>query len=256
MIYVGTTDPKSTPEIEHRSSLLSAVTFEARTPIDTRHIVPAEAWRRTTEEWGGRWEWSFPIVTAYEFIPFPDARRIMPKTYSQLGQLTNLGRCVTIDPGEIQGLLHLDVYLKPLKLQQAVTNALLLNADDRDVQRALSALALSIQDRISRSELERSGYNPVRTGPNISDVVQSLNGLWGGAQSGQCKLCGAAIQPKAANRLMRPSADRVDSSNKAYELANMQLTHLGCTTRSSAVVSLAENKCRVRDVEFFRDGFA
>ena len=233
VIYIGTTDPNATPNAEHRSRLLSAVTFEPRTPIDTRQIVSPQSWEETTSKWGVRWEWSFPVLDAYEFKPFPDARAVLGKTYAQLGQISMLGRCVEVDLGERGALLDQLVFRKRLRIQSAAQQASLLNSDDPDVRRALSSLALGIQQRIEQSEKERIGRSPVRAGPNLSDLIISLNAKWK-EQGGVCALCGGPLIPNGANRLLQPSPDRIDSANKSYAASNLHLTHLGCNLAKSS----------------------
>lgn len=101
------------------------------------------------------------------------------------------------------------------------------------LKRALSQLAISIQQRIQLSGHEKSGLHPQRKGPNLSDLIDALNKKWA-EQEGRCLLCNQAMQIETKNPLLRPSPDRIDSSKKTYDPGNVHLTHLGC--------NLAKNK--------------
>lgn len=68
VLFVGTGDPDKTGNINHRQRLLSVGVVEPRTPITTKDIVPAESWEDSTRKWGERWEWSLPILKAYDVI--------------------------------------------------------------------------------------------------------------------------------------------------------------------------------------------
>ena len=52
---------------------------------------------------------------------------------------------------------------------------------------------------------------------------------WTVNQSGKCALChGPLTAETRTHRMLQPSADRIDSSNGAYDSANLQVTHLAC----------------------------
>jgi hypothetical protein len=73
VVYVGTGDPEKTELRKHRQRLLSVLSVEPRAPISTRDLVPSDVWERTIRRWGVRWEWSLPIITAYDVAGFPRA---------------------------------------------------------------------------------------------------------------------------------------------------------------------------------------
>jgi hypothetical protein len=68
---------------------------------------------------------------------------------------------------------------------------------------------------------------------NFSDLFNLLNELWR-RQRGSCSLCGGRIVPGEENPLLRISADRIDSINKAYTAGNVHLTHVGCNLAKSS----------------------
>lgn len=245
VVYIGTQDPEATERPEHRGRLLCAVTFEPNAPISTRQIVSAGAWAKAVEKWGLRWEWSFPVIEAYTFIaPLPEARVITPHTYAALGKLTALGRCVPVDPRDLAALLSTPLLATKLQLSDAVSNAVIMNPEDPDLRRALSQMAMAIEQRILDSGRERVGSHPVRQGPNLSDVLAVLGRKWRD-QAGICRLCERPIRPASANRLLRPSPDRIDSTLKTYATENLHITHLGC--------NLAKNDASMDDWTEFLD---
>lgn len=113
-----------------------------------------------------------------------------------------------------------------------------VGSSDEDLRRLLSRLALSIQQRIEASGELRVGQNPLRKGPNLSDILAALNTKWT-EQSGRCQLCGGLIPLNPSNRLLQLSPDRIDSTAKTYAAENLHLTHLGC--------NLAKNNATMAD---------
>jgi hypothetical protein len=84
---------------------MSVISVEPRTPVSTRDLIPAEAWEQAVSEYGIRWEWSLPILAAYDVSGFPRAKDTIPAAYAALGTLPNLGRCVELKDAERMRLL-------------------------------------------------------------------------------------------------------------------------------------------------------
>jgi hypothetical protein len=237
VIYIGTTDPTSTENPAHRSKVLSAITFEPNAPISTEEIVPPEAWQESIEKWGIRWEWSLPVTEGFEFDPFLDARTMMPATYARLGSLQSLGRCIPIEADELAVLRAAAVVRRPLRVRAAARRIVLMNPTDNDLRREISRVAISVQQRIEASGQARAGFNPIKTGPNLSDIMATLGERWI-AQEQRCLLCERPISLVSKNPLLKMSVDRVDSADKSYDPANVHLTHLACNLgKSSATMA-------------------
>ncbi|HEX3365773.1 HNH endonuclease [Phenylobacterium sp.] len=108
VLVVGTSDPKSTENPAHRSRVLSVATLNENGPTATQDVISELAWKQAVQKWGRpRWEWSLGVVASFDFAAFPEARRVMPQTYSALGYLGNLGRCVRVHEDDLAGLLDL-----------------------------------------------------------------------------------------------------------------------------------------------------
>ncbi len=233
VLAIGTSDPASTEDPAHRSRVLSAVTVEPKAPIDTDQIVPAADWEAAVAKWGRKWEWSLPVIEAYEFAPYAEARRVMPATYASLGNMANLGRCVSVSPDDLETLLDLPLVPVDLVLRAAVRAVVAMNPAHPDVRKTLSLLAMNIQQRIQLSGQERLGHHPVRKGPNLSDILAALGAKWS-EQNGCCLLCGEPIPLAPKNHLLQMSPDRIDSDAKTYDSGNVHLTHLGCNLAKSS----------------------
>jgi hypothetical protein len=233
VLAVGTSDPSSTEDPLHRSRVLSAATLESKAPISTSQVVPSTDWEAAVAKWGRKWEWSLPVVAAYDFAPYPEARRVMPTTYSSLGNMANLGRCVSVSPDDLEALLDLPLVPVDLALRAAVRTVMAMNPTEPDVRKALSQLAMNIQQRIQLSGQERLGRHPMRKGPNLSDILAALGTKWS-EQKGCCPLCGQPIPLRPTNRLLQMSPDRIDSDVKTYDPQNVHITHLGCNLAKSS----------------------
>jgi hypothetical protein len=232
VIYVGTGDPESTEMPEHRQRLLSVVSVEPRAPISTKDLVPGDVWDRTVQKWGLRWEWSLPLVAAYDVAEFPRAHDTIPELYRSLGTLQNLGRCVEAQGPEYTRLASLEIVEVPLNLSQRAQRVLNLNSGDVALRYEISRLMDGIKQDIRRAGLAKTGVYPLRTMPNDSDLFQTLMRRWH-EQQGICALCAKPIPLKPTNRLLQMSRDRTDSDNKAYDWENTRLTHLACNLGKS-----------------------
>ncbi len=222
----------STEMPEHRQRLLSVVSVEPRAPVSTKDLVPADVWERTIQKHGLRWEWSLPLVTAYDVAGFPRAHDTIPELYRSLGTLQNLGRCVEAQGPEYERLLTVDIVQVPLNLSQRAQNILNLNTDNPALRFEISRLMEGIKQDIARAGLAKTGVYPLRTMPNDSDLLEMLMRRWH-EQKGTCPLCQKAIPLKPANKLLQMSRDRTDSANKAYDWENTRLTHLACNLGKS-----------------------
>ncbi|CAN7188730.1 hypothetical protein LJR225_000518 [Phenylobacterium sp. LjRoot225] len=233
VLVVGTSDPARTVIPEHRKHVLCAVRLEPRAPISTSQIVPEDAWAASVAKWGQKWDWSLPVTASYQFEPLLEARRHMPRTYEGLGHMANIGRWTFVHDEDLPTLLDARLFKLDLTLRPSVQKIVALNASTPDVRRALSQVALNIQQRIQLSGQERIGQHPVRKGPNLSDILAALTEKWD-EQGGHCLLCGGRIPLSPKNRLLQISPDRIDSEAKTYDPANVHLTHLGCNLAKSS----------------------
>ncbi|MBC6983795.1 hypothetical protein [Caulobacter sp. 17J80-11] len=198
--------------------------------------MPEAMWTEAVERWGVRWEWSLPVTESYDLAPFPDARVVMPRTYANLGEFASRGRCIPVSAEDLPALLSLPIERKVIDVRTAVSRIVSMNPSDPDVKRLLSQLAMGIQQRIQQSGQERISSHPFRKGPNLSEIIASLNQKWA-EQGGRCLLCERPIPLRPSNSLLKASPDRIDSDDKSYAADNVHLTHLGC--------NLAKNKASV-----------
>ena len=101
-------------------------------------------------------------------------------------------------------------------------------------------MALLIIDRVKRAGEVDVKINPLRSAPNLSDLNALLIHKWQ-EQNGRCDLCGGKLMSGGENKMLQPSADRIDSANGAYDDENVWITHLAC--------NLAKNKYGLGDFE-------
>jgi hypothetical protein len=102
-------------------------------------------------------------------------------------------------------------------------------------------MAALISGRVGRGGEPSVRINPVRTAPNLSDLVALILRKWQDGQTGLCALCRGKLIAGTTNAMLQPSADRIDSGNEAYNEDNLQITHLAC--------NLAKSKYGVSDFE-------
>ena len=102
-------------------------------------------------------------------------------------------------------------------------------------------MASLIHDRVKRGGDLSVKINPLRTAPNISDLVLLITRKWQQGQGGRCALCGGKLIAGTRNAMLQTSADRIDSDNGSYDDDNVQITHLAC--------NLAKNKYGVDEFE-------
>lgn len=170
--------------------------------------------------------------------PFPEAREVIPTAYSQIGWIENRGNLVEAVGSEREAVMGLDIEEIQLNLRPGVRTYLEMHSAiaptaDKALKAEITRMALLIQQRVERSGEEGVKIDPLRSAPNISDLMPLLTRKWH-SQRGLCPLCQGHIPVGTKNRMLQPSADRIDSANGAYDDANVQITHLSC--------NLAKNK--------------
>jgi len=232
VIYVGTSNPADTPEVGHRQRLLSVVDVEPRAIVQTRQIVNAESWARAQAKYPGRWDVSLRMARAWEVVGFPGAHDVLPATYALFQNPGTRGHPIPVIESDLLQLRALQLNLVDLALTNRAVAVLRLNVDDAQLRKELSRLTDLIQRDIARAVSGRGGTNPLRTGGNSSDVFAMLSRRWNG-QNGRCVLCGGPIPLITANKLLKMSRDRIDSTNKPYGVSNVQITHFGCNMAKS-----------------------
>lgn len=235
LIYVGTTDATRTEDPNHRSRLLSAVSIEPRKILESRSIVPTEIWAEAVTTYGeNTWRHALHVLDAATMAgpPFPDARALVPRGYSQLGAMENRGGVAEVFDDERTAVMSLPVTRIELRLSpEAIRYMQLMGALSKnvamDVKQEAARMALLIQDRVARGGELGLKSNPIRSAPNVSDLVALIIRKWTIDQYGKCALCHGPLV-KTEHKLLQPSADRIDSTNGAYDDSNIQITHLAC----------------------------
>ena len=234
LVYVGTTS-ELTSDPAHRSRLLSAVVPEPNRLHETRKIIPAQSWAWSLKENGARWPHSLAIVEAASIVgpPFPSARELVPRAYASFAAMENRGWFVEASGAERDAVMGLEVTPLHLNLAPDVIAYLGLRASlstdiPKSVKQEISRMAMLIIDRVNKGGETSVRINPIRYAPNLSDLTALLTRLWQDHQGGACALCGAPILADTKNAMMKASADRIDSTNGAYDEANVQITHLAC----------------------------
>jgi len=121
ILYVGTGNPESTGDPNHRRRLLSAIKPEPNVIHETRRLVPTESWEEAQRDYRGRWEHSLTIRSAWDIVGFPLAADLIPNSYRLLGKMQNLGNVVEVVDGERDALLGLEIIPVELNLQPVAT---------------------------------------------------------------------------------------------------------------------------------------
>ena len=232
VIYVGTSNPKDTPDEAHRQRLISLVEVEARAVVQTKDLVSPDSWKRAQEKYPGRWDYSLMLSRAWEIEGFPRAHDCLPTTYARFQNPGTRGHPIPVSDSDLQFLRPLTLNPVGLELTERATRLLSLNTADALLRKNLSRLTSMIQNDIAQSGQMSSSVNATRHGPNYSDVYALLHRCWE-RQKGICPLCGGTIPLETENKLLQMSRDRIDSRNKGYTEANVQLTHYGCNLAKS-----------------------
>jgi hypothetical protein len=235
IIYVGTTSPERTENPDHRSRLISAVCVEPNQVLETRRIVPEARWRATVARYGELvWRYSMPVTAAAVMVgpPFAEARVVVPNAYASFSSMQTRGTVVEAQGGEREAVMQLEIVPVTLQLSESVRQYMQLMASlhspaDKLVKQAATRMATLIEQRVKSGGIASLRTAPVRTAPNLSDLIAMLTRKWTEGQRGRCALCDGPLVPSATG-MLKPSADRIESSNPSYAEANVQITHLAC----------------------------
>lgn len=244
VIYVGTTNPRNTPNAQHRSRLLSVVRMDLRSEYKTRDLIPPESWAQAQAEHGDRWMYAFALLAAWDLDQLPSAYDYIPKTYSSLRNPVTFGDFVEVDSSELQGLSELSI--KPVALMQqasgwqAVTRATYFAAS-KTIKEMIRSMAFRVEERQDASGTSSIRRHPGRIANPRFETEEMLFNKWE-QQKGFCGLCQQLIPVPCTQGLLQPSPDRIDSLSPSYFADNVHITHLGC--------NLAKNKF---DVDRFEE---
>jgi hypothetical protein len=92
-----------------------------------------------------------------------------------------------------------------------------------------------IEQRVGLSGSEITRVAPTRYMPDSSkDFIRRMIG----AEPLLCGICSGPIPLDPANEMLKPSVDRIDSSNTSYSIQNIQLTHYGCNLAKNQFTQL------------------
>ncbi len=235
VVYVGTTSAETTPDPEHRSRILSALSIEPNHILETRKIVPEGNWAATVARYGENpWPYSLAVIDAALTMgpPFPQARALAPRAYASLGAAENRGNVAEALESERAAIMTLPIQRIALNLTRPVKHYMQLmgvvsNELEKTVKQEALRIAQLIQDRVKSGGELSARINPMRTAPNLSDMVALIIRKWTLDQAGKCALCGGPLVT-TSHKMLQPSPDRIDNSNGAYDDTNMQVTHLAC----------------------------
>jgi hypothetical protein len=236
VMYVGTGNPESTGNPNHRRRLLSAIKPEPNIIHQTKLLVPQESWEEAQRDYRGRWEHSLTIRYSWDIVGFPLATELIPNSYRLLGQMQNLGNIVeVVESSERNALLGLEIIPVELNLQPAATSfddkRGILNLDAA-IRKEIGRIASGLIERAGRSGTESMRLNPVRI---VDSDIHILVGKKWREQSACCALCGGELAVGGTNKLLQGSADRINSELPAYDDKNLHITHLGCNLAKNDV---------------------
>jgi hypothetical protein len=250
VISVGTSNPKDTQNPEHRQRLLSIVDVEPKIIISTADLVDPEAWRRAQQGHPARWSLSMPIVRAWSFDGFPDARQYMTATYQKFANPTTRGRPIPVEDADHETLLRLAITPTeiPPRIEEQLQKTII--PADKLLNREIVRVIDNIMNATARSHVVHVGFYPDRRSLSYTDLLQLIQGRWY-AQTGCCNLCGCPIELGGKNPLLKMSPDRIDSTNKSYDVANVHLTHVGCNLakNDASIMEWQEYLAVVRNVQ-------
>jgi hypothetical protein len=242
IVYVGTSNPLTTEDPQHRQRLLSAVSVEPNQILETRECIPAESWERAQRDFRGRWFWSYPALSIFDIEGFPSAYDVIPKSYRLLGLIVNRGNVVEIDPDERESILDVVLipvsFVRPMGASKFTAQRTLLNLS-QEIRWEIGRIVSGILNRVAGGDSERTTVNPIRTREETN--LHVMFGEKWAEQKGLCFLCNGPLLPGSSNFLLQCSPDRINSQDPAYSKTNTCITHLGC--------NLAKNKCTVAEFE-------
>ena len=242
IVYVGTSNPKTTEKPQHRQRLLSAVNVEPKQLLETRECIPIESWEEAQESFRGRWWWSMPALDIWQFDGFPSAYDVAPLAYRQLGYMSNRGSVVEVTGDERDEILRLDVqvvvFARHAKTGEFARKRQVLDLPG-PVRNDIGKMVARILNSVSQSGLEHLSIRPTRSSDEPHLHIM-LGQKWI-EQSGRCFLCNGSLFPTTKNFLLQSSCDRFESTDSAYNRENAHITHLGC--------NLAKNKGSLSEFE-------
>ncbi len=100
IVYTGTSNPETTKEPRHRQRFISVARIDPGQIVETRDLVPPEVWGAAQAEHGDRWQFSFPVLAAWDIPELPWASEVAPVAYSALGLIENRGGVVEVGDAE------------------------------------------------------------------------------------------------------------------------------------------------------------
>jgi len=164
--------------------------------------------------------------------PYPYARDVIPAAYRLFSHVENRGGIVEALGDERAAVMALPVERITLNLREDVLAYIKLRTSlDPDIEKAVRQeavrMATLVTDRVRRGGEVGVRINPQRSAPNLSDLIALFLRKWK-EQAGLCALCGGKLVIGGTNKMLQPSADRIDSTNGAYNDANVWITHLAC----------------------------
>ncbi|GGL35932.1 hypothetical protein [Caulobacter rhizosphaerae] len=240
LLYVGTSG-EDTDDPNHRSRLISAVVVQPSQMLETRKIVPPEAYALAMARFGvDRWPHAVAVIKAANLVgpPFPSARELVPDAYRSLGA-ENRGQVAEVVGAERLAVLSLAVVPLELRFSPDVAAYMALakalgRQTPKSINTEATRMAALILNRVANGGEMTTRMNPIRTAPDFSVLFALLVRKWQEGQGGACALCRGPLVAQTTNAMLQPSADRIVSENPAYDDENVQITHLAC--------NLAKNK--------------
>lgn len=164
--------------------------------------------------------------------PYPHARDVVPKAYRSLGAVENRGSVTEASNDEREAVMALEIEPVTLQLSDEVREYIKLRESfspdvERLVREELTRMAELITKRVAEGGGRNATVKALRTAPNFSTLYGILFRKWR-EQEGVCGLCHGKLVAGSENEMTQPSADRIDSSNDAYDDDNVWITHLAC----------------------------
>jgi hypothetical protein len=157
-----------------------------------------------------------------------------------MGRYPYRGMVLRIEGPEREALLDLNLSPLSLRLRPAMKAALTFDAilSDPDLNTEANRIADLVFNRVDASGSTQQHTAPYRNAPSnlVVQVAEKLR-----EQPLVCALCGGLLSLRPKNRMLQPSADRIDSAVGSYGPENFQLAHLAC--------NLAKNNATVEQFE-------
>ena len=127
------------------------------------------------------WPYSMAVIDAALTMgsPFPEARAVTPKAYATFSAMENRGAVVEAMEEERAAIMALPVERITLHLTQPVLHCMQLMVAvsgkiERTVKQEAARIAVLIQERVKSGGERSVRINPLRTEPNISNLVASI----------------------------------------------------------------------------------